>query len=397
MSGFDGAESGSKWRKDMSMSRKDFLRKTSKGLLAASAVAATSGCSEDKPAVRSFSSGGFKVDYKTKRLTLKHAWTIARNTSTYKDNVFVRLEKDGIVGLGEAAHNVRYGETLESTFATIEKAKPLFEQGSPFHFVDLSEQLQKICEGQTAAKAALDMALMDWVGKALGIPYYQLLGLDPRKAPQTTFSIGIDTPEVIRQKVKEAEPYPLLKIKLGKDNDEEIMQAVRAETDKTLRVDANEGWKTKEECLRKIEWLAKNGVDVVEQPMPADMLKEAAWVRERSPIPVLADEAVKRASDIPKLAEAFDGINIKIDKSGGVQEALRMIWMARSLDMKIMLGCMISSSLSITAAAQLSPLVDFPDLDGNLLISDDPFQGVEVRDGWLILPEKPGLGCIGEF
>ncbi|MBN1543089.1 dipeptide epimerase [candidate division KSB1 bacterium] len=381
----------------MSMSRKEFLRTTGKGLVAAGAMAAAGSGSGYAAGSRPFSNGGFKVDYKYKRLTLKHAWTIARNTSTYKDNVFVRLEKDGIVGLGEAAHNVRYGETLESTYETIEKAKPLFEITSPWHFVDLGEKLQKVCEGQTAAKAALDMALMDWIGKALEIPYYRLLGLDAKKAPQTTFSIGIDTPEVIRQKVREAEPYPLLKIKLGKDNDKEIMEAVRAETDKTLRVDANEGWKDKEECLREIEWLAENGVDVVEQPMPVEMLEETAWVRERSPIPVIADESVKQASDIPKLAQAFDGINIKVDKAGGLQEALRMIWMARSLDMKIMLGCMVSSSLSITAAAHLSPLVDYPDLDGHLLISNDPFQGVEVRDGWLILPDRSGLGCLGEF
>ncbi len=380
----------------MSMSRKEFMKTSGKGVLAAAGLsAATLPTSVAKSF--SVSTGGFKVEYKTKRLELKHAWTIARSTSTYKDNVFVKLEKDGIVGLGEAAHNVRYGETLESTIETIEKAKPLLQNSNPWHFVDLGEAIQNICSGQTAAKAAMDMALMDWISKSLGIPYYQFLGLDPQKAPQTTFSIGIDTMEVIKEKVREAEAYPLLKIKMGKENDEEVLAAVRSVTQKTLRVDANEGWKDKETAVRKVEWLAKNGVDLVEQPMPADMLEETAWVRERATIPILADESVKSSKDIPKLAGAFDGINIKIDKSGGLQEALRMIWMARSLGMKIMLGCMVSSSLSITAAAHLSPLTDFPDLDGNLLISNDPFDGVKVKDGWLVLPDRPGLGVVGEF
>lgn len=334
------------------------------------------------------------MEYTSRRLELKHAWTIARSTSTFKENVFVRLEKDGLIGLGEAAHNVRYGETLESTFETIEKAKPILQSSNPWHYVDLAKAIQDICPGQTAAKAGMDMALMDWICKKLDLPFYRFLGLDPKKAPQTNFSIGIDTMEIIKDKVREAEAYPLLKIKMGKENDEEVMAAVRSVTQKTLRVDANEGWKDKETAVRKIEWLAQNGVDLVEQPMPADMLEETAWVRERAKIPIVADESVKSSKDIPKLAEAFDGINIKIDKAGGLQEALRMIWMARSLNMKIMLGCMVSSSLSITAAAHLSPLVDYADLDGNLLISNDPFEGVKVKDGWLILPDRPGLGVI---
>ncbi len=379
----------------MLMSRKEFFEKSGKAVLAAGALGAgfagmgASGCAS--------SIGPFKLTYKTIRLHLKHAWTLSRNTSTYKDNVFVRLEKDGIFGLGEAAHNIRYNETLESTIQTIELARPIVENCDPWTFVHVGEAIQNVCQGQTAAKAALDMALMEWIAKKLGLPFYRFLGVDPKKAPRTTYSIGIDTPEVIKQKVREAEPYPLLKVKMGGPNDEEILEAIRSVTDKPLRVDANEGWKDKELAIRKIEWLAKNGVEIVEQPMPSSMLEETAWVRERSPLPIIADESVKSARDIPVLAQAFDGINIKVDKAGGLQEALRMIWMARSLNMKIMLGCMISSSLSITAAAHLSPLVDYPDLDGNLLITNDPFQGVRVRDGWLILPDGPGFGVKGTF
>lgn len=378
----------------MLMSRKEFIRKTGKGAVAAGAMT-MAGC--DDSSTLKTSPGGFDVEVKTIRLTLKHAWTIARNSSDYKDNVFVRLEKDGLYGVGEAAHNVRYGETLESTFKTIEMAKPVLEKSNPWHFVDVSQKIRDLCKGQTAAKAALDMAVLDWIGKRLRLPLYRFWGLDAAKAPQTTFSIGIDTPEIVRKKVEEAKPYPLLKIKMGKENDKEILHTIRSVTDKTLRVDANEGWKNKETAIRKIEWLAKSGVDLVEQPMPAGMLEETAWVRERAPIPVIADEAVKAAADIPVLAQAYDGINIKIDKAGGLQEALRMIWMGRSLNLRIMLGCMVASSVSITAAAHLSPAVDFPDLDGNLLISNDPFKGVKVKDGWLILPDRAGIGIEGDF
>jgi len=379
------------------MSRKEFIHKTGKGIIAAGAASAAAplmgGCQQGAGR----SSGGFSMEIKSKRLELRHAWTIARNTSTYKEYAFVKLEKDGVVGLGEAAHNVRYGESLESIIATLEKARPILETCDPWQFVDVNAAVQAVCEGQTAAKAAIDIALMDWITRSLGIPLYQFWGLDPKKAPQTTFSIGIDTMEMVKQKVEEAAPYPLLKIKMGKENDEEILAAVRSVTQKTLRVDANEGWNEKELALRKVEWLAANGVDIVEQPMPSHMLEETAWVKERASIPILADESVKTSADIPKLAEAFDGINIKVDKAGGLQESLRMIWMARSLGLKIMLGCMVSSSLSITAAAHLSPLTDYPDLDGNLLLARDPFTGVTVKDGWLILPGGPGLGVSGEF
>ena len=192
----------------------------------------------------------------------------------------------------------------------------------------------------------------------------------------------------MQEKIREAEAYPKLKIKVGTDNDEEILKAVREVTDKPLRVDANEGWKTKEEALEKIKWLESLNVEFIEQPLPATMLEETRWLRDRINIPIVADEAVKSAADIPKLAQAYDGINIKLMKSGGIQEALRMIWMARSLGLKIMLGCMVESSCAISAAAHISPLVDWADLDGNLLIANDPFKGVTVEDGKLILNDS---------
>ena len=197
---------------------------------------------------------------------------------------------------------------------------------------------------------------------------------------------------MIRQKVEEAKEFPVLKIKVGRDNDAEILAAVREATDKPLRVDANEGWKDKEQALEKIRWLQGLGVELIEQPLPAAMIEETAWLRERAEIPIIADEAVKRASDIPRLAGAYDGINIKLMKAGGVQEAIRMIHVARAFGMKIMLGCMIESSVAIAAAAHLSPMVDWADLDGNLLISNDPFTGAMVERGRLVLNDRPGLG-----
>ncbi|MBL7075149.1 dipeptide epimerase [candidate division KSB1 bacterium] len=378
------------------MTRKEFFKTTGKALAAAGALRA------GLIPVPIFSCAptpekGVRLSYKKIRLFLKHTWTIARGSSDFKDNVFVRLEKDGVYGLGEAAPNIRYQETWESTVELIEKARSLLEEGDPWKFGELGHRILAIAEGQTAAKAALDIALMDWVTKKLRVPLYRYLGLDKSKTPLTSFTIGIDTPEVMKAKVKEAEEFPLLKIKVGLKNDEEILGAIRSVTDKPLRVDANEGWKSKEEALEKIRWLEGMGVEFIEQPLPSSMLEETKWLRERVKLPIIADEAVKSARDIPRLATAYDGINIKLMKAGGVQEALRMIAMAKSLGMKIMLGCMIESSVAISAAAHLSPLVDYADLDGNLLISNDPFEGVRTEKGRLILPDRPGLGIKGDL
>ncbi len=380
----------------MSMSRKQFLSATGQALMSLGML--NFGLMQfGRKKKTKATTGGAMLEYKVKQLNLTHTWTISRNSADVKNNVFVRYQRNGVFGIGEAAPNIRYNETPESTIEVIQKAIPVVEQFDPWHFVDMGYAIRALVEEQTAAKCAIDIAVMDWVGKSLGVPLYRYFGLDKSKTPITTFSIGIDTPEVMQQKIREAEQFPILKIKVGRDNDEEILNAVRAVTDKPLRVDANEGWKTKEEALEKIHWLEKMGVEFIEQPLPAAMLEETRWLRERVTIPIIADEAVKKAADIPQLATAYDGINIKLMKSGGIQEALRMIWMARSLGMKIMLGCMIESSCAIAAAAHISPLVDYADLDGNLLISNDPFRAVIVDRGKLILPDKPGLGLEGEF
>jgi L-alanine-DL-glutamate epimerase-like enolase superfamily enzyme len=218
--------------------------------------------------------------------------------------------------------------------------------------------------------------------------------LDRDAAPVTSFTIGIDSPDIIGQKVDEASNYPVLKVKLGVSGDEEIIRRIREHTDKKLRVDANEGWTSKEEARDKILWLQEQGVELVEQPLPAHQLEETAWVREAVSIPIIADENVTTSADIARLQYVFDGINIKLMKCGGLREAMRMILSAKILGMKIMLGCMIESSVAISAAAQLSPLADYADLDGNLLIANDPFIGVREKDGKLLLQDNAGIGVV---
>ncbi len=335
-----------------------------------------------------------KLETEIVRIKLRHTWTTTMSSSEYRDVLYVRYMRDGITGHGEGDPIVRYKESAQSVRQAVESVRGLLTSSDPWQFDKLMVQVFRRVPGQFAGKSAIDIALMDWVGQKLGVPLYRYFGLDPKDAPVTTFSIGIDTPEITRQKVREAASYPILKIKVGLDTDEATIAAVRSVTNKPLRVDANEGWTNKEEAVRKINWLATQGVEFVEQPMPAAMLEETRWVRERVKLPIIADEACRHPADIPKLVGAYDGVNVKLDKAGGMLQALTMIQMARALGLKTMLGCMISSSVSVTAAAHLSPLVDYADLDGNLLISNDPFRGVQVKQGKLILPDRPGLGLV---
>jgi L-alanine-DL-glutamate epimerase-like enolase superfamily enzyme len=297
------------------------------------------------------------------------------------------LEHEGLVGLGEAAPIERYGQDCDSVARAVET---MARRLTPPLAYD-SSVVSVAVPGEPAAEAAMDMALCDLAGKRLEAPLYELMGIDPSQTPVTSFTIGMDTPEAVAKKVQEAGEYEVLKIKMGSDEDREILEAVRGVTDRPLRVDANEGW-TLEGAQSRLEWLASMGVELVEQPLPAGQLEEMRELRRLSPLPLFADESVHRAADIPRLAGAFDGINIKLMKCGGLGEARRMIAVARAHGMQVMLGCMVESSLAITAAAHLSPLVDHVDLDGNLLIVDDSFVGVTVKGGRLVLPEEPGLG-----
>ncbi len=337
-------------------------------------------------------SGRNRFETEVKRLMLRHTWTTTMSASTYRDTLFVRFTHDGVTGVGEGAPIVRYNEDAKTGQQALESIRGVIESADPWQFDKVMHGVFANLPGNKAAKAALDIALMDWVGNKLGVPLYRYFGLDPKDAPVTMFSIGIDTPEITKQKTREAAEFPILKIKVGLDTDEATIDAVRSVTDKPLRVDANEGWTDREIAVRKINWLATKGVQFVEQPMPADRLDDIAWVKQRVSLPLIADEAVTHPDTIPKLVGIFDGVNVKLDKAGGIQEAYRWISMAKALGLKTMLGCMVSSSVSVTAAAHLSPLVDYADLDGNLLISNDPYSGVTVEKGKLILPSQPGLG-----
>lgn len=337
-------------------------------------------------------SGATMLETEIVRLNLRHTWTTTMSSSEFRDTLHLKLTRDGLTGIGEGAPIVRYKESAETAQRAVQGVADLLRAGNPLHFEKLLAQVFSRIEGEWAAKSAIDIAVMDWVGQKLGVPVHRLFGLDPADAPVTTFSIGIDTPEVTRQKTREAEPYPVLKVKVGLDTDEATIEAVRSVTKKPLRVDANEGWTDKEVARRKIKWLETQGVEFIEQPMPAAMHEEQKWLRSQVDLPIFADESCLHPSDIPKLAEAYDGVNVKLDKVGGIQQAYRAIVMAKTLGMKVMLGCMISSSATITAAAQLSPLVDYADLDGHLLIANDPYVGVTVEHGKLVLPQGNGLG-----
>lgn len=332
-----------------------------------------------------------KLRYNYYELELIHTFTIARGSEVLDPCIIVEIEHDGIIGYGEAAPSDRYGENKQTVIEFLKKVR-LEQFKEPFQLEEILDYVDNIAPHNTSAKAAVDIALHDWLGKRFGVPLWKFWGLNKEKTPLTDFTIGIDRPEVIEQKVKEAEPYPILKVKVGVPSDEEIIKTIRKVTDKVIRVDANEGWKSKEQARDKILWLEEQGVELVEQPLPANNLDDTAWLREQVHIPLIADENAIRLYDVPLLKDVFDGINIKLMKCTGLREALQMIHTAKALKMKIMLGCMIESSVAITAAAHLSPLVDYADLDGNILIKNDPFVGVRVVGGKLILNDEPGLG-----
>ena len=369
------------------MTRRDWM-KIAGGAAAAAAAPVRLGA---RP--RAVTGGAATLETEIVRVNLRHTWTTTMSASEYRDVIYVRYTRDGVTGYGEGAPIVRYKEDARSAQAMLKAIQPLVESADPWAYDKLLARVFREVPGEHAGKAALDIALLDWIGKRLDVPIYRLFGLDPADAPFTTMSIGMDTPAMTKQKIEEAADFPVLKIKMGVGKDEDTLKAIRAVTRKPLRIDANEGWRTKEEALAKIEWLEEDGgVEFVEQPMAGDRTADHAWLRERVKMPIIADEACLRPSDIPKLADAYDGVNIKIDKAGGILQAYRMIQIAKALGLKTMLGCMISSSVSVTAAAQLSPLVDYADLDCNLLVANDPYEGVLVKKGKLVLPDRPGLG-----
>lgn len=325
-----------------------------------------------------------------KELKLAHAFTLSRGSAVLKNNLFVELEYNGLRGYGEAAPNIRYGETPQSAYAALENLTRSLS-GNPLEFHSFLSQLDQIQDGEYAAKSAIDMAVMDLAAKTLKTPLYRIWGLSPKVQP-TSMTIAIDEPEAMAQRALEAKAFQFLKIKLGTQNDRQIISAIRRVSNQTIRVDANEAWLDKEHAIREIEWLHQQNVDLVEQPMPAANFKDMVWLKARSPLPLIADEAFTRAGDLPLLAEACHGVNLKLTKTGGTLSARESVSCARMLGLKIMIGCMIESGLGIAAAAHLAPMADFVDLDGNLLLSVDPYPGHPVKEGVLTLKDEDGLG-----
>lgn len=332
-----------------------------------------------------------KLHFHPYTLELRHAFTIATNSRTSTPAMLVEVGQDGVVGYGEAAMPPYLSETQETAAAFLARVD-LGKFSDPFQLEEILPAIDALAPGNTAAKAAVDIALHDWIGKKLGAPWFRLWGIDPQKAPVTSFTIGIDTPEIVRQKTREAGAYKILKVKLGRENDREMIETIRDVTDKPITVDANQGWAKRDEALRMIEWLATRGVVFIEQPMPKAQLDDTAWLHERSPLPLIADENCQRLADVAAMRGVFDGINIKLMKCTGLREAHKMITLARALGLKVMLGCMTETSCAISAAAQLSPLVDWADLDGAVLIKNDLFDGAVIVDGKITLPDRPGIG-----
>jgi L-Ala-D/L-Glu epimerase len=328
-------------------------------------------------------------------LRLATPFRISRGVQLDVNNVLVRLEWEGLVGLGEAAPKSYYGETPAGALAALAQLR-LCLGDDPLAIEDIMEAMDHALHANPAAKAAVDMALYDLAGQRLGVPVYRLFGLSAARTPHTSYTISLDTPDEMARRAAEAREYPILKIKLGTPDDLAIVQAIREVTDATLRVDANAAW-TPKEAIARINALAPYDIEFFEQPVARGDLEGLRLVRENVPVPIIADESCVSLEDVARVAGCVDGINIKLMKCGGLHHALKMIHAARAHHLRVMIGCMIESSIAITAAAHLTPLVDYADLDGALLLADDPYEGVSLPGGKIVLPERPGLGVRSRF
>ena len=373
------------------MDRRKFLKGTALGLIALSSPISISAAGE--PTKKIAKSGRLNLSFKPYELKLRHSFNLAKYSRTTTPDVLVQIEYDGLIGYGEASMPPYLGESVASVCEFLGKLD-LSQFSDPFRLEEILAYVDSVAPNNRAAKASVDIALHDLLGKIMGQPWYKIWGLSPEKAPNTSFTIGIDTADVVRQKVDEAAPYNVLKVKMGLDNDKELVEVIRSKTDRPICVDANQGWNDKEKALEMCYWLKERNCLFVEQPMPKEMIEETAWLRERSPLPIIADEFLQRLPDVLRAKDAYDGINIKLMKSTGLHEAYKMAVLARSLGMKIMLGCMTETSCAVSAAAQLAPMVDWADLDGNLLIANDCFDGMKIVDGKVTLTDRPGIGVL---
>ena len=382
------------------MKRRDFLKKGALAAAGAGLLGSGTTLAKGLELTDDHKSVNFNVNGKARmhlsfepyELKLKHVFTVSSFSRSTTPDVQVRIDYDGYTGYGEASMPPYLGQTVESVCSFLKKVD-LEQFPDPFCIDDILNYIDRLSDGDSAAKAAVDIALHDLVGKIIGAPWHRMLGLNPEKTPNTTYTIGIDTDEMVKLKTREvAGQFKILKVKLGTPRDREMIRAIREVSDLPIAVDVNQGWKNKKKALDEIFWLKEQGIVMVEQPMPKEMLDANAWLTERSPLPTFADEAIQRLKDIPAIKGAYTGINIKLMKCTGMREAWKMMNYARAEGMKVMIGCMTETSCAIAAAAQLSPAVDFADLDGNLLIANDIFRGTTVVDGKITLNQLPGIG-----
>jgi L-alanine-DL-glutamate epimerase-like enolase superfamily enzyme len=343
-----------------------------------------------------FRTGRMNLTYRPYTLELKHVFTIATNSRTTTPVVLTEIEFNGVVGYGEASMPPYLGESHESVQAFLSKVD-LSRYENPFDLETILNDIDSLVLHNPAAKASVDIALHDLVGKLMRQPWYNIWGYDKNRTPFTSFTIGIDTADVVRQKTKEAEEFKVLKVKLGRDTDKEIIETIRSVTDKPITGDVNQGWTNRERALEMLHWLKEHSVVMVEQPLPKERIDDLAWLTERSPLPIIGDEGVQRLADVKNAVGVYNGINIKLMKSTGMREAQKMLTLARSLGMKVMLGCMTETSCAISAASHLSPMVDWADLDGALLINNDLFDGTKIINGKVTLMDRPGIGVISQI
>ena len=331
-----------------------------------------------------------KLRHEEVTLHLKHTFRLHGGSKESVRILIAYLEHNGLIGLGEADPSKYYGETPQSVKAVWDQID-FSSHRDPFLYETIYNNLKEKFPGDHAALAGIDIAMFDWMAKYWNMPLYRFLELDKSTIPETSFTIGYASENKLIEKIKEAEPYHVLKIKLGTDFDEDIINTVRKYSDKPIRVDANEGW-TREEALKKIKWLEDKNVQFVEQPLKKEDIEGHAWLREKVALPIFADESARVPEDIYKLRDAFDGVVIKLMKAGGIQNAVEMTRLAHRFGMKTQISCFLETSVAISAAAHISPLFDYADLDGHLLISDDPFKGLSLEDGKIMVNNHPGLG-----
>ena len=374
--------------------RRDFLKTSGMATGSLILAASSAGClSEQQGKAKRAGGTPLILRFRPYELQLKHVFTLAGSSRTTTAVVLTELECDGVTGYGEASLPPYLAENQDSVSAFL-SGLDLAQFSDPFLTEDILNYVFGAAPGNYAAKASVDMALHDLTGKIAGMPLYRMLGLNPKRTPLTSFTIGIDTPGVVREKTAEASAYRILKVKLGRGNDREMIEAVRSVTDVPLCVDVNQGWTDREVAMEMVHWLAERGVEFVEQPMDKSRIDDLAWLTRHSPLPIIADEAVQTLEDVAPLQGVYSGINIKLMKCGGIRAAHKMMVLAKALGMQVMIGCMTETSCAVTAAAQLSPLVRWADLDGNLLINNDQFDGLKVEDGKVVLPDRPGLGVV---